>query len=155
MPAINLRASDFKLTAASIAMIAGGAITVVGYLLPWASMTGSVLGQSLGTTVAGSDFLIVIIGLALVVGGLAFAYRTQQFRIAWVAVGIVSIVGLVIMLRYFGDINNASSQLGSLGGLAGISINLGLGFFATVIGLIVALVGAALGRKETLVAPAP
>src|SRR5688500_2546121 len=86
MPAINLRASDFKFTPASIAMIAGGAITVVGYLLPWATMTGSVLGQSLGSTVAGSDFLIVVIGLALVVGGLAFAYRTQQFKIAWVAV---------------------------------------------------------------------
>ena len=146
--------SDFKFTPASIAMIAGGAITLVGYLLPWASVTGTVLGQNLGSAVAGSDFTIVILALGLVAGGLAFAYKPRQLKIAWVVVGIVAIVGLVIMLRYFGDINNASSQLRGLGGLAGISISLGLGFFASVIGLIVGLVGAYLGRKEALGAPA-
>jgi hypothetical protein len=149
-PAFNVTAADFTFSRASIVMIAGGVITVVGWLLPWASISGTVLGQNLGSSVAGSDFLVLLLGVGMAVGGGAFAYHPPQFKIAWIAVGVMAIVALVLMLRYFGDYNNAKSSLGLLGGLAGISVDLGIGFIAATVGAIVALVGAALGRGETL-----
>ncbi|HEX2755263.1 MAG TPA: hypothetical protein VHM48_07360 [Candidatus Limnocylindrales bacterium] len=149
-PAFNLTAADFKFTRASIVMVAAGIITVVGYFLPWASVSGKVLGQNLGSSVAGSDFLVALLGIAMIAGGAVFAYHPPQFKIAWIAVGIIAIIALVVMLRYFGDYNNAKSALGGLGGLAGISVDLGLGFLIVVVGAIVAIVGAALGRGETL-----
>jgi uncharacterized integral membrane protein len=144
----SISAADFTWSLASIVMIAGGLITIVGYFLPWATISGTVLGQSLGASVAGSDFLVVLLGLATAAGGAAFAYSKPRFNIAWMAVAVLGAAILLLMLKYFADYNNATSALGSLGGL--VSIGLGIGFFISVIGALVVLGGAYLGRMESL-----
>jgi hypothetical protein len=169
--------SQFKFTTASIVMLVGGVVILVGWIMPWLTVSlgglGTLYEQFGGTgdpmanmpSLSGSNAnlgMLVLLG-ALAVGGAgaAFAFMKPRYHMAWMVAGGAAAIVLLILVVNYGDISkgidavNASVQLmESLGGsllgvdLSGVGAGIGLGFWLTGIGALIALAGAYLGYME-------
>jgi hypothetical protein len=117
----------------------GGAVTVVGGLLPWISIYG--FGVS-GAQIGGDANVVIAIGVGCVIGAIAFAIDHGRFVAAWIAVLILGIIGFGIMVLNLNNIYRVS-QLG-----VNLLSIVGIGFWAALAGPAVAAVGAWLARGE-------
>jgi hypothetical protein len=164
--------SQFKLTTASILMLVGGALILVGWVMPWVTVSANLdslglgglgsLGANTSYSASGSSVSLGIVALLCAVAaagaGAAFAYMKPRYHMAWMVAAGAGAVALLVMLVNWGDISNGaaavSSMSGGLGNLLGIDfseyikVSVGIGFWLTGVGALVALAGAYLGYME-------
>jgi len=117
---------------AAIITVVGGALLAVGSLLPWFELQGSTIsafdwGDGWFTLAAG--LIIVALGAAII------ARRPAPGWLGWV---VAALAGTLIAINYR-DITEDADTLG---------ISVGIGIWVMLTGVIVALVGMFMGRKE-------
>ena len=135
-----------KATLSAIVMGLGALVVGAGFVLPWFSMLG--VGES-GMQVAsgpGAAYLYLLPAAALV--GLIWAIfvgnkgsSSAMASLVGVGIAVLALLPIVIM---FVQIQSASAQAGDLGGaISGLAMQmLSAGFWVTIIGGVVMLVGA-------------
>jgi len=118
---------------AAMATIAGGALLAVGSFLPWFSHDS--LG-SVGGFDGGDAYFTLFAGIVLaVLGYMSYAGKGYPSWIGWVVAGLALVL---VVIDYF-DIADTADLLGG---------SVGIGVWVMFLGVIVALVGMFMGRKE-------
>jgi hypothetical protein len=164
-----------------ILILIGGAVTIVGSLLNWASLSVSAprlggLSQKISGTSATEGKVAIIVGIAMVIGGLLVWLAPNRGLRRGVAIGAIA-GGLVIAGLTIYDIstkdtqfndafrkgvrsipvasNLTDAQIDALRDRLGVTFSLEFGIILTLIGGAIGLVGGivAMAAKEPEVAP--
>jgi len=117
---------------AAVAVIVGGLLLVVGSFLPWFTYAG----ESVNGFDGGDAWFTLFAGLILaVLGYMTYAGRSYPSWIGWV---VAALAGVLVVIDYF-DIKDTADLFGG---------SVGMGVWIMFAGVIVALVGLFMGRKE-------
>jgi hypothetical protein len=114
-----------------VALMAGGALLAVGSFLEW----GSVFGVGVTGMDGGDGWFTLIAGAVVVaLGFMTFSGRAYPSWLAWVAIA----VGAAVALINFFDI------------LGNDVVSLGIGMYAMLAGVVIAIIGLVIGRESAV-----
>ncbi len=122
----------------------GSILAVVGIFLPWASILGfSILGIQVGIFA----YLALLFGILALIGSILSGKKGAIILL------VFGIIGLVWMLLFLGIF---TSMLAAYGGSKAVSMGLsvlGIGYWLTLVGFIIAMIGGIMDLKELKSAP--
>jgi Protein of unknown function (DUF2510) len=124
----------------AIVMTVGGALGIIGALLPWAAVFGISMA---GTTGDGK----ITMFLSLIVLGLG-VWGLVKHPITWWAGIIAAVTGLLVLLISGADLKNISGFAGKLGDGDSSIVSTGIGLYMTVLAGIVAIAAGVLAIKS-------
>lgn len=114
-----------------IAMMAGGALLAIGSFLEW----GSVFGIGVTGMDGGDGWFTLIAGAVVVaLGYMTFSGKTYPSWLAWVAIAVGAAVALINFFDILGE----------------DLVSLGIGMYAMLAGVVIAVVGLVMGRKSAI-----
>jgi len=132
-----------RITSGCILAIVGGLLTVIGLFLPWFSVTAeTIVGGSMsfpGILFGIWGILVLIFGILMIV-----LAAVKKPLIA----GIFGILGLVFALIPILIIEGMLAPLAGLAGMTGVTWGPTFGWFLTLIGAVLAMIGGFVGHKQ-------
>lgn len=142
LPPAQTKGPRPKVTAGSIALIAGAVLLVVGSFLNWAEVDLGDFGSTSFNGFAsdgGTKDGPVFVFFALVLGGFGIAMLAARKVLA---VSILSVVFAVLaVLAAVADLKDVSDLESDLGGFGGFEVQVGPGLWVVLLGALVALGG--------------
>ena len=126
-----------------IIALVGGALMILGALMPWATLSTAFGSVSIPGT-EGDGEIILILGVA--VAALAAVDLARRWRWSWVAVGICAGLALLIGLIDFSNVTERIQAEDLEGGVASV----GAGLYLVLLGAGAAFVGALLSRGRSV-----
>ena len=145
--------------ASSLVSMAGSALAIIGFLLPWVScankpLTGLELAQQTGPAGESLGWVYVVpflavgcVGVALTMIPLA-AWRRVPVWVGAVAaalLGLLALGAMVPLVIIYRGLTTAGDEIGATFGIGGALLKLEDGFWLSAVGLLVVLMGAGLG----------
>lgn len=132
--------------------ILGGILVLVGCVLPWLSVSYTLLGVPLSISLSGFGIWQGLLALIFGILGLIMAVlRKKVTSILALVFGILALLMIVLAMMEIGAVTAQYQLLG----YAGISIGMGFGIYIALIGAILLMAGGGIGMMEAGKAPAP
>ncbi len=130
--------------------ILGGVITIMGTVLPWATVSGGSLTTPLtfsGITVGFGGILVLLFGL---LGLICVAIPKKVTAILGIVMGIIALLWAVLTL-----IGLAAIAAVAAGSGTGVAVTTEYGAYLALVGTLVLIVGSAIAYTEARKAAAP
>ena len=127
--------------------LVGGIIALVGFFLPWVSLSSETVSGSYMGIQTGAFGLIALISAILVI--VFSVINKSSMPILTI---VFAIIGLLLVLLLFGQLEQLRQLFETLNGLtdpsAEVTMNYGIGIWITIVGFIIGLVGGIMSMKE-------
>jgi len=127
-------------TPASGMLLAGAAVTVLGSVLPWATVEAGFESEQVNGT-DGDGVLTIILAIAALAFGIPGLLKRSKGLLITALVATILIV--VIALADIGDVSSVAEEVGF-----GVEATVGVGLWLVLVGGIVAMIGAIMAVRN-------